>query len=158
MRHTILPIALCLLTLTACAAAPPAPATATTANPEDEKAILQVEQNWCEAFRTNNVDAIAAIEDEDYTLTNSRAELSTRSDDIVQAKAHAIEYSKFDNHNQNVRLYGDTAVVTGITSLEGIAGDKPFKLDLRFTDILVRRNGEWKAVAGHVTKVEDFEK
>jgi len=121
----------------------------------EDVAILRVEQTWCEAFRTNNADTIAAIEDEDYTLTNSRAEVSTRADDIVQAKAHAIEYSKFYSHDQNVRLYGDTAIVTGITSLEGISGDKPFKLDLRFTDILVRRDGKWKAVAGHVTRVEE---
>lgn len=158
MRNTSLPIALCLVALSACAAAPPTPITATAANPKDEKAILQVEQNWREALRTNNADTIAAIEDEGYTLTNSHADLRTRSDDIVEAKAHAIEYSQFYNHEQNVRLYGDTAIVTGITSVEGVSGDKPFKLDVRFTDILVRRNGEWKAVAGHVTKVEDFGK
>ena len=155
MRNTRLPVMLCLLTLSACAAAPPAPTAAATASPEDEKAILQFEQNWCEAFRSGNAEAIASIEDEAYTLTNSRAELSTRADDIVEAKAHTIQYSKFYNHEQNVRLYGDTAIVTGITSLEGTSGDKPFKLDVRFTDTLVRRNGEWKAVAGHVTKLEN---
>jgi len=155
MHHTRLPAALCLFTLSACATAPPAPSAAAAASPQDEKAILRVEQTWCEAFRTNNADTIAAIEDEDYTLTNSRAELSTRTDDIVQAKAHAIEYSQFDNHDQNVRHYGDTAIVTGITSLEGVSGDKPFKLNVRFTDILVHRNGEWKAVARHVTRVEE---
>ncbi len=155
MSNTRLPITLCLLILTACAATPPAPDAATPASPQDEQAILQVEQAWCEAFRTNNADTIAAIEDEGYTLTNSHADLRTRSDDIVEAKAHAIEYSQFYNHDQNVRLYRDTAIVTGITSVEGVAGDKPFKLNVRFTDIMVRRNGEWKAVAGHVTRIEE---
>lgn len=158
MRHTRILIALCLLTLGACAAAPPTPDVATAASPQDEQAILQVEQNWCEAFRANNADTIALIEDEGYTLTNSRAGLSTRADDIVEARDHAIEYSKFYNHDQSVRLYGDTAIVNGVTSLEGVSGDKPFKLEVRFTDILVRRSGEWKAVAKHATKIENFEK
>lgn len=155
MRNTSLPALLCLATLSACATAPPSPSAPAATSPEDEKAVLQLEQAWCEAFRTNDAEAIARIEDEGYTLTNSRAELSTRTDDIVEAKEHAIEYSKFYNHEQSVRLYGDTAIVTGITSLEGVSGDKPFKLDVRFTDILVRRNGEWKAVAGHVTRIDN---
>jgi len=155
MRSHNLSALLCLATLSACAAAPSSPTVPAAVSSEDEKAVLQLEQAWCEAFRTNNADTIAAIEDEDYTLTNSRAELSTRADDIVQAKARAIEYSQFDNHDQNVRHYGDTAIVTGITSLEGVSGDKPFKLNVRFTDILVHRNGEWKAVARHVTRVEE---
>ena len=155
MRNHKLSVLLCLVTLSACATAPSSPTVQAAASPEDEKAVLQLEQAWCEAFRTNDADTIARIEDEGYTLTNSRAELSTRTDDIVEAKEHAIEYGKFYNHEQSVRLYGDTAIVTGITSLEGVSGDKPFKLDVRFTDTLVRRNGEWKAVAGHVTKVEN---
>lgn len=153
MRNYKLPALLCLASLSACATTPSSPTVPTTGSPEDEKAVLQLEQAWCEAFRTNDAEAIARIEDESYTLTNSRAELSTRTDDIVEAKEHAIEYSKFYNHEQSVRLYDDTAIVTGITSLEGVSGDKPFKLDVRFTDILVRRNGEWKAVAGHVTRI-----
>ena len=155
MRSHNLSALLCLATLSACAAAPSSPTVPAAVSSEDEKAVLQLEQAWCEAFRTNDADAIARIEDEGYTLTNSRAEISTRTDDIVEAKEHAIEYSKFYNHEQSVRLYGDTAVVTGITSLEGVSGDKPFKLDVRFTDTLVRRNGGWKAVAGHVTKLEN---
>ena len=155
MRNHKLPALLCLASLSACATTPSSPTVPTTGSPEDEKAVLQLEQAWCEAFRTNDVEAIARIEDEGYTLTNSRAELSTRMDDIVEAKEHAIEYSKFYNHEQSVRLYDDTAIVTGITSLEGVSGDKPFKLDVRFTDILVRRNGEWKAVAGHVTRIDN---
>ncbi len=157
MRKQNLFAMLGLAALSSCAVPPAIPPAATAeaaAAPEDERAILQIEQDWCEAFRTGNAEAIASIEDEAYTLTNSHAELSTREDDLVEVKTHAVEYSSFYKHDQKVRLYGDTAIVSGITSLEGVSGDKPFTLEVRFTDIFVRRNGAWKAVAGHITRLD----
>jgi hypothetical protein len=37
-----------------------------------ETTALEAENSWCRAFLTGDADAIAAIEREDYTLTNSR--------------------------------------------------------------------------------------
>jgi ketosteroid isomerase-like protein len=51
-------------------------------------------------------------------------------------------------------VYGDTAVVQGITSLKGRAAGKPFALDVRFTDTLVRVNGSWTIVVSHVTRIQ----
>jgi ketosteroid isomerase-like protein len=148
-------IAVSLLSLCGCAATPAPAQTSPATNAADEQAVLQLEHDWCEAFRTGNADAVARIEDDDYVLTTSRAELSTKADDIAEIRAHTIEYSKYENREQQVRLYGDTAVVTGVADLEGISGDKPFRMNLRFTDTLLRRGAQWKAVAAQLTKIHD---
>jgi ketosteroid isomerase-like protein len=51
------------------------------------------------------------------------------------------------------RVYGDAAVVQGITSLKGLSGGKPFALDVRFTDTLIRADGAWKIAVSHVTLI-----
>lgn len=157
MRLPCFAVAVAVLSLCSCAAAPaPAPTPTPPANnAADEQAVLQLERDWCEAFRSGNADTVARIEDDSYVFTNSRAELSTKADDVGEIRARSVEYSKFESREQQVRLYGDTAVVTGITALEGVSGDKPFKLDVRFTDTLLRHGTEWKAVAAQVTKIED---
>jgi len=125
------------------------------ANPgADEAAIRRVEQDLCEAIRTGNADAIAKLEDETYTLTNTRGVVSTRADDIADAKKGEIRYQEFRNHDTTVRLYGDAAIVLGITSVKGTAGGKPFALDARFTDTYVRRADGWKIAASHATRID----
>jgi ketosteroid isomerase-like protein len=52
-----------------------------------------------------------------------------------------------------VRIFDRTAIVTGTTIVKGVAKDGT-KVDLAvlFTDTLVKRDGRWQLVAGHVSK------
>lgn len=130
--------------------APPPPPPATLA---DEQAVLNLETQWCEAFRSGDSAALARIEDDAYSYTGLRAEPGTRADDLGQARNHSVEYSRFENHDQATRIDGDTIVVSGLSSQEGVAGDVPFKLELRFTDTFARRKGEWKATTRQVARL-----
>jgi len=120
----------------------------------DEVAIRDVERALCDAIRTGDSAAIARLEDETYTLTDTHAEVSTRADDIADAKKGEIRYAEFNNHDMTVRLYGDAAIVLGITSLQGTFRGTPFALDVRFTDTYVRRSDGWKIVASQATRID----
>ena len=129
--------------------------TAARAADGDEAAVLKFEHDLCAAFQRGDVEAIMRAEDENYTLTNSSSHVSTRADDIAETKSGDYRYSEFRNSDMKVRFYGDTAIVLGITSLKGTVKGKPFEAKVRFTDTLYKRNGEWKIIAGHVTKLEN---
>ena len=128
--------------------------SATAAPADDEAEIRRVEAALCAAFRSGNAETIAKLEDATYTLTNSRGEVTTRADDIADAKKGEIRYSEFRNHDTTIRLYGDAAIVLGITSLKGSAGGKSFEADFRFTDTYVKRADGWKIAASHATRLE----
>jgi len=51
-----------------------------------------------------------------------------------------------------VRVYGDTAVVTGRT-IAAISDELTIRL--RFTDVFVHRDERWLAVASHATRIAD---
>jgi ketosteroid isomerase-like protein len=53
-----------------------------------------------------------------------------------------------------MRLYGDAAIVLGITSIKGTSAGKTFELDVRFTDTYVRRAGGWKIAASQATRID----
>jgi ketosteroid isomerase-like protein len=129
-------------------------AVASPSATSDEQEIRRIEHALCEAFRTGDADTIARLEDETYTLTNTHAEVSTRADDIADAKKGEIHYSEFRNHDQTVRLYGDAAIVLGITSIKGTSAGKTFELDVRFTDTYVRRAGAWKIASSQATRID----
>ena len=126
---------------------------AVAAPADDERDIRKVEAALCEAVQTGDAAAIAKLEDETYTLTNSRSEVTTRADDIADAKK-GVRYDEFRNHEQTVRLYGDAAIVLGVTSVKGSSGGKPFAADFKFTDTYVRRADGWKIAASHATRIE----
>jgi ketosteroid isomerase-like protein len=120
----------------------------------DEQALIDLENRLSEANRTGDVDFVMRIEDENYTLTNSRALVSHRADDIEELRKRDPRYDVFHTHDMQARVYGDTGIVIGIVSLKGTSGGKPFEADMRFTDTFVKRDGEWKIVAAQVTKIE----
>ena len=53
----------------------------------------------------------------------------------------------------DVRVFGDSAVVTGRTRAQGAQAGVPYNVTLRFTDVFVRRGDQWQAVASHATLI-----
>ena len=120
---------------------------------DEENAVLQTERELATAYLRSDADAIARGVMEDYTLTNSMGKITTRADDIDEAKKNNPKYEVFENHDMKVRVHGDTAVVTGQTHTKGISSGKPFDSEFQFTDTFIRDGGRWRLLAGHVSKL-----
>ena len=124
---------------------------------DEENAVLQTERELCTAYLKGDADAIAQGVMEDYTLTNSTGKITTRADDINEAKKSNPKYEVFENYDMKVRLHGDAAIVTGRTHVKGISSGKPFDSQFQFTDTFVKDGARWRLYAGHVSKLPDKE-
>jgi ketosteroid isomerase-like protein len=120
---------------------------------DEENAVLQTERDLAAAYQKSDADGIAQGVMEDYTLTNSMGKITTRTDDIDEAKKNDPKYEIFENYDMKVRVHGDTAVVIGKTHTKGISGGKPFDFQFQFTDTFVKDGGRWRLLAGHVSKL-----
>ena len=117
--------------------------------------VLQFERDACKAFVDADVGALEQVLAADFTLTLSNGEVSTRADEINELHSGKVHYDIFENFDMLARLYGsDTAVVLGKTRVKGTSDGKPFDRIVQFTDTLIKRNGRWQLVAGHVSKLE----
>lgn len=125
---------------------------------DEANAVLQTERDLAGAYQRSDADGIAQGVMEDYTLTHSTGKVTTRADDIAEAKKNDPKYEIFENYDMKVRLHGDTAVVTGKTHTKGISGGKPFDFQFQFTDTFVKDGGRWRLLAGHVSKLPAKEK
>ena len=110
-------------------------------------------QAACDAFRLRDIPALERLLAPEFTLVSTTAEVQSRAQAIDEVRAGDPQYERFENHSMTARVYGDTAVVQGITSLKGRSAGTPFALDVRFTDTLVRVNGRWAIVVSHVTRI-----
>jgi len=118
-----------------------------------EQEAMAATQAACEAFRLRDIAALERLLAPEFTLVSTNADVQSRSQALQEVRDGDPQYERFENHSMSARVYGDTAVVQGVTSLKGRSGGKPFALDVRFTDTLVRTSGRWTIVASHVTRI-----
>ena len=125
--------------------------------PSDEgAAVLQAERDGCVAYLHGDADNIAKFLTDDYTLTNSKGEITKAADDIEDARSGRVHYDVFENYDMKVRVYGgNTAIVTGKTKVKGNAQGKPIDIIVQFTDTFVKENGRWRLAAGHVSRLKE---
>ncbi|MDR7270838.1 ketosteroid isomerase-like protein [Pelomonas saccharophila] len=118
-----------------------------------EQAAMAATQAACDAFRLRDLAALERLLAPEFTLISTTAEVQSRAQALQEVRDGDPQYERFENHSMTARVYGDTAVVQGITSLKGRSGGRPFALDVRFTDTLVRTDGRWTIVVSHVTRL-----
>src|SRR5437763_9575793 len=85
-----------------------------------EKEVLQFERDACKAFLDADPAALERVLTNDFTLTVSNGEVSTRANEINELRSGKVHYDVFENYGMKARLYGDsTAVVLGKTHVKG---------------------------------------
>ena len=128
-------------------------AGAAHAAPTPEAEVMAVTQAACDAFRLQDLPALERLLAPDFTLVGTDAEVQSRAQAFAEVRAGEPKYEVFRNHGMTARVFGDAAIVQGVTSLKGLSGGKPFALDVRFTDTLFKIDGAWKIVVSHVTRI-----
>lgn len=117
----------------------------------DIEAIEQrLARAWVERDRAT-IDAILAPE---WSVTDGSGQVLTKQQ--VMQESFASTDRRVDRmviDEVKVRLYGDVAVATGRTEAAGSYRGTSVSVVLRFTDVFVRRNGTWQAVASHGSTV-----
>jgi ketosteroid isomerase-like protein len=99
---------------------------------------------------------------EDFTHTSHSGVFKTRAqfmaeskfDEQKDLKSGRTRYDAYDVDDLAIRIYGDTAVVTGRTSPKGrTAQGQPITGQYRYLRVWVKRQGRWQAVAFQGTRI-----
>ena len=90
---------------------------------------------------------------DDFTAIHSNGALVTKAQEIDNVKTGKIKWATVDLHDRQIRVFGDTAVVTTLASSTGTVGGTPYSGDFRTTQIWVKHKGDWKMVAFQSTRV-----
>jgi ketosteroid isomerase-like protein len=68
---------------------------------------------------------------------------------IADFTSHALTYDSITTDGVRVRVYGNTAVETGRSTMVGRDKGKVVPRDNRFTRVWVLTDGHWQLVANH---------
>jgi len=116
-----------------------------------QQGLVQIEKDWCSALVKKDAAALGRILADDYAGVNSRGVSSDKAGDLADLKAPNSLTSCVDD-SVKVRVYGDTAVVMGKGRRAGTYKGEAFKdRQVSYTDVFVRRHGQWQCVASQGT-------
>jgi ketosteroid isomerase-like protein len=117
----------------------------------DESKIQALESAWNLAEEEKNISALDQMLAATFVYTEFDGSFSDKSQFLKGIKTSSISSDQITNQEVSVRLYGDSAVVTGIFKEKGVENGKPFARRGRFTDTWVNQNGIWLCVASQAT-------
>jgi hypothetical protein len=118
-----------------------------------ETEVLQSEQARIAALVRDDYPALERLLSDDLSYTHSTAAVDTKPRYLESLRSGRLKYKSLDHEQQQVRLYGDTAVLTGLSKVCSIVEGQEVRLTLRFTIVYVKKSGRWQMVAWQSTRV-----
>jgi uncharacterized protein (TIGR02246 family) len=116
------------------------------------KALQAIEQAWLNAEKNHDAAAFEELVADDWIAITPDGKSQTKDERAVEIKASNIESATLGN--MKVRVFGDTAVVTGTDDEVTMSDGKKSTDHYVWTDVFVERNGKWLAVASQTAQVK----
>src|SRR5438445_10843941 len=120
-----------------------------------EQELIKLEQDRAQATVKGDTAFLDKYTADDYTFITPRGALRTKAQVLADLKSGEIKLEGYDLGDLQVRVYGDTAVVTGRSTQKGKAYGQDAAGQYRFTRVYVKRDGSWKSAAFQSTRVAE---
>jgi ketosteroid isomerase-like protein len=117
-----------------------------------EEEILQVEKGFADAIVKNDPEAIGRFVADDWIIIDADGGIIDRERFLGVIKSGALTHEMMESDDMRVRVYGDSAVVTALTRTKGKFMGQEFSTQERSTDVLVKRDGQWRCVLTQLTR------
>src|SRR5215208_7776048 len=86
---------------------------------ETEQELLTLEKEFAAAIVRNDLEGIGRLVTDDWIIIDPNGEIVDRSRFFEVIKSGALAHDMMESEDFRVRVYGDTAVVTGVTRTRG---------------------------------------
>ena len=132
--------------------------TASAQDPSSEEQLRSLVREWDAAYVRHDTTALSSILADDYEMVDAAGEFISRTDYVIgasSATAFLPEGETGASTGLLVRMYGDTAVVTGRSRSKGVPRSQLHApgMEVVFTDLFVKIGNAWRVVATHATPV-----
>jgi uncharacterized protein (TIGR02246 family) len=118
-------------------------------NGSTEQAIRQADQERIQAQIHADGPALDRLYAADFLGVGPSGTVRTKAQVIADFTSGELKFQSITTDEVRVRVYGDTAVETGLSTMVGQDKGKAVPRDTRFTRVWVKQNGAWRLVANH---------
>ena len=114
-----------------------------------EQAIRQLDNERIQAQIGADAVALDRIYSDDFIGVGPSGTVRTKPQVISDFTSGALKFQSITTDEVQVRVYENTAVETGLSTMVGQDKGKAVPRDTRFTRVWVKQGGHWRLVANH---------
>jgi ketosteroid isomerase-like protein len=114
-----------------------------------EETIRKVDNERIQAQIHADATALDRIYAADFIGVGPSGTMRTKPQVLLDFTSGDLKFQSITTDEVQVRVYGDTAVETGLSTLIGQDKGKTVPRDTRFTRVWVKQQGQWRLVANH---------
>ena len=118
-----------------------------------QELLIELEKSWNEAFYRKDLPFIESILDDEFMSTYEDGSRADKKKELALTEAFDQAVQSAVQDDFRVRVFGETAVVWFTLHLVGLKQGQPSELTLSYTDVWVLRDGNWRCVSAHSTRV-----
>ena len=123
----------------------------------DKAELIRVESATVAALVAHDATALTTFLAPDWRIVTADASVMTRDALLKVLDAGTLKFESYKISDLDVRLYGDAAVVIGHGDSKLQWKREPIAAKEVFTDVFIRRDGQWQCVSSQSCDLPDAE-
>ena len=122
---------------------------------QPEKDLRAAEREFEEALVAAETASLEKVLADDFVLVDLAGTLVTKTALLGNLSSGDLKFEAIHPHELLVRMYEDTALVSGWTEMSASYQGAKFVGKSRFTHVYVKQLGRWRMVAAQGTPIQD---
>ena len=118
-----------------------------------EQEVTQLTDQYIAALKGKDTVALERIWGDDLTFINPGGVVLTKAQRLADIQSGANRFDSLEASDRTVRVYGDVAVMTSLTTMKGQYGGQEASGQYRVTNVFARRGGAWQIVSLQMTPI-----
>jgi ketosteroid isomerase-like protein len=106
-----------------------------------------------DAFKAGDFEMLGKYFADDYILVDPRGGLHNKKQHLKHLTGGTAKFKELNETDVNVKVFGDTAVVTGLLQVTGKVEGKEISAEYRWTRVYNKSGDMWKCVLEQHTYV-----
>ena len=111
--------------------------------------VLALEKKWNDVYKRGDIATMDSLLADDFIITVEDGSTFSKPGYIAHNGDSAVHVEISEMSDLQVRMHGNTSVVTGAYHEKGTEKGKPYEYHDRFTDLWMNINGRWQVIASH---------
>jgi ketosteroid isomerase-like protein len=120
---------------------------------EEKQNVLAAHEQRRSATLNGDASTVASIMTDDLTFTHANAVVESKEQFVEALETRRLQYRTLNDEDLQVRVTGNTGVVSGTVHIVVDAAGTEYDLRVLFTELWVKEGDTWKMMLWHATEV-----
>ncbi len=122
----------------------------------DEEILTEIKEVlWPRAYATQDVALLDRLLADEFQMVDAAGTWSTKAEEIAWLRENPPSYDSLVFTVKRLDIFENgSAIVAGEGHVTGADADGPWEMTYQSTNVLIKRDGVWRAVASHVSGVQ----